>query len=1222
MSGWRIRVDTGGTFTDAWACDPGGREHRCKVLSSGHLRLGVIDGDGDWLRVRAPWPVAPGFFAGWEAGGGRIVVESDGDRLRVPGWDGGEVLELSTGEEAPVVAARLLTGTPAGRPLPDCDLRVATTRGTNALLERKGARTCLFVSSGFEDLPEIRDQRREHLFQRRQPPSRHLAGRVVGVDGRIAADGTRIVELDPAAVRERAREAVAAGFEVAVVALLHSWLDDRDERRVAEILAEEGFGHVVRSAGVAPLIRILPRMETSLVEGFLTPVMRGFVGRVSSALDGVEPRLMTSAGGLVPAGRYHPKDSLLSGPAGGLAGAADLATRAGFDRVLSFDMGGTSTDVARIEGEFSYRHEQQIGPARVVAPALKIETVAAGGGSICHWSAGRLQVGPESAGADPGPACYGRGGPLTLTDVNLLLGLMDPGKAGIPLDPDASERALAKLVAAMVAEGQAAPERTALLRGLRAMAIETMAEAVRSVSVRDGVDPSGCALLAFGGAGPQHACELAARLGIDSVLVPGDAGLLSAWGLERSVLQEHRVRQLVAPLDKVIETLERHWREMATEACEALGCRSHRVRWLAGLRLLGQDSTIDLEWPTPAVGMAEIESSFGGEYRRIYGYPRSAGTRIEVVELRVVAEEIRVDGAAESFEAGVSPGPALFQDAFSTTVVPAGWGVRHGSAGSLLIERAGKDGGKAGAVPEAVSLGLFRSRFEGLVTAMGELLRRTALSTNVKERLDFSCALLDPEGRLVVSAPHVPVHLGALGACVRETLAVLEIGPDDLVVTNHPGRGGSHLPDVTVIGGVFDHDGRCLGYVANRAHHAEIGGTAPGSMPAGAASLEEEGVVIAPRHLVRNGVHLGDEVGALLAGARFPSRRPGDNLADLDAQAAACRFAIDGLAELAREHGPDEVRSRMDGIVHQAARLMEERLAGHWTAEGSTELDGGGRIQVAMVAGDGRLRVDFGGSAPVHPGNLNATPAIVRSVLLYVLRLWLDEDVALNEGLLEPVELVLPEGMLNPSFPADAAACPAVVGGNVETSQRIADLLCGVLGLCADGPGTMNNLLFGDGDFGYYETLGSGAGAGPGFDGASCRQVHMTNTAMTDPEILEHRYPVRVWRHARRRGSGGRGRFKGGDGIVRELEFLRPLTVSLLTQRREDAPHGREQGGDGLAGCQTRVLPDGSRVRLPWTSTYDATAGERVVVETPGGGGWGATGEELPADPPTGALVD
>ncbi len=1210
MGGWRIRVDTGGTFTDAWACDPEGREHRCKVLSSGRLRLGVAESGDGWCRVVSPWPVSSGFFTGWKTPGGHRVEESDGCRLSIPGWPVGGVIELETGEEAPVVAARLLTGTPCGEPLPAGDLRVATTRGTNALLERKGARVGLFVSAGLEDLPLIRDQRREGLFQLRQAPYQHLAERVFGVAGRIAADGSRVEEIDLDGLRASAREALADGIEVAVVALMHSWADGGDEERVAGVLRDEGFTRVVGSAGVAPLIRLLPRLETSVVEGFLTPVMRGFVERVSSALDGVEPRLMTSAGGLVPASRYHPKDSLLSGPAGGLAGAADLARRAGMPRVLSFDMGGTSTDVARIDGEFGFRHEQQIGPARVVAPALEIETVAAGGGSVCHWAAGRLRVGPESAGADPGPACYGRGGPLTLTDVNLLLGLMDPGKAGIPLDRAAAERALAALVAEMRAAGEEVGDPRILLEGLRAMAVETMAEAVRSVSVRDGVDPADYALLAFGGAGPQHACDLAGRLGIDTVLIPGDAGLLSAWGLECAVLQEHRVRQLMGPLDTLAAALEGHWLELAGEACAALAVDEPRMRWLASLRLVGQDSPIDLEWDEPSVGAEGVREAFDREYRRLYGYPRPDGSRIEVVELRVVAGERRPAGSAEAFGDEGEAGPLLQQDAFSTCVVPDGWRLRRGDRGSLLVER-GRESPVETApeqVPEAVGLGLFRSRFEGLVTAMGELLRRTALSTNVKERLDFSCALLDAAGRLVVSAPHVPVHLGALGVCVRETLRAVEIGPGDLVVTNHPGCGGSHLPDVTVIAGVFDEAGDCLGYVANRAHHAEIGGRAPGSMPARAGSLAEEGVVIAPRHLVRRGEYLGHEVGDLLRQAPYPSRRPADNLADLDAQAAACRFAVDGLEELARAHGAEVVRARMAGILDQAARLMRERLAAEWSAAGSTRLDGGGGIEVAMTAGGGRLRVDFGGSAPVHLGNLNATPAVVRSVLLYVLRLWIDEDVALNEGLLDPVELVLPSGLLNPEFPADPTACPAVVGGNVETSQRLADLLCAVLGLCANGPGTMNNLLFGDAEFGYYETLGGGAGAGPGFDGASCRQVHMTNTAMTDPEILEQRYPVRVWRHSRRAASGGTGAFRGGDGIVRELEFLRPLTVSMLTQRREAGAEGGCGGGDGEAGWQRRVRPDGTTEELPWTCTYTAAAGERLVVATPGGGGWGRPG--------------
>ena len=1205
MSGrWRVRVDTGGTFTDAWGCSPGGDEGRCKVLSDGRmrLRLGPADEAGR-QRIESGMRLGDGFLEGWRTEDSGVVIEHRDGRLRLAAPVEG-VVELGSGEEAPVVAARLLTGTPLTCELPEMDFRVATTRGTNALLERKGARLAFFVTEGFEDLLEIRDQRRERLFELAQPEPVRLAERVVGVTGRLTAAGEELEPLDEAAVKAAAAEALRAGCDAVAVALLNAWANPEHERRVGSLLREVGFSEISLSTVVAPVIRLLPRAETAVTDAFLGPVLRRFVERVSAPLRGREPWLMTSAGGLVPAGRYQPKDSLLSGPAGGLIGAAELGRAAGFPKLLTFDMGGTSTDVARVDGTLSFRQEQQIGPARVVAPALKIETVAAGGGSICRWRDGRLEVGPESAGSDPGPACYGRGGPLTVTDVNLLLGLMDPARAGIPLDRAAAGARLAELREAMARDGGEAPEERALLEGLRAIAVEKMAEAIRAVSVREGVTVEDHALLAFGGAGPQHACAVADRLGVAAVLVPADAGLLSAWGLERAVRQEIGLRQVLRGLDEVASDLARVWRELGDEAAAKLGA-APRFRWLADLRLRGQDASLEVELREP--GVAGLREGFAAAYRRVFGYAPAAERELELVALRVVAEEAGDPVAAEVFGDDGENGPQLLQDAFATCVVPQGWRMRRGSRGTLLIEKM-TDAREAELKEPAAAVrsGLFRSRFEGLLDAMGEALRRTALSTNVKERLDFSCALLDAEGRLVASAPHVPVHLGALGVCVREVAARLELGAGDVAITNHPGAGGSHLPDVTLIAPVFDAAVGLIGYVANRAHHAEIGGKAPGSMPADARSLVEEGVVIPPMKLVEGGEPRWERVERLLRESPYPSRRPADNLADLEAQLAACHFAREALGELADRHGAAVVAEELRDIVEGSAKAMRRRLAaGFPTGRVETALDDGSPLVAELREEGGRWVIDFEGTAEVRPDNLNATPAIVRSVVLYALRLWIGEDLPLNEGLLEPVDLRIPRSFLNPVFSENPIDAPAVVGGNVELSQRVADLLLEALGLAANGPGTMNNFLFGDDRFGYYETLAGGGGAGPGFSGASGRHVHMTNTALTDPEVMEHHYPVRVWRHALREGSGGEGRWRGGDGIEREIEFLSPVTVSFLTQRRTAGPSGSGGGGDGRPGAQWRVLAGGMRERLAGAVSYAATVGERVIIKTPGGGGWG-----------------
>lgn len=1198
---WRIRVDTGGTFTDAWGLGPDGRERRCKVLSDGRLRLALQDEGGGWWRI-GDRELPDGILRGWRDAAGREVGDHRDGRLLLPGHPGGPV-ELASGEEAPVVAARLLTETALDGRLPELDFRVATTRGTNALLEHKGARVAFFVSAGFEDLLAIRDQRRAALFELRQPEARPLAELVAGVRHRCAADGTELEPLDEAHLRREARAALEAGCRVAAVALLHSWKAPQAERHVADILREEGFEQVTLSSSVAPVIRILPRAETAVADAFLAPVMRHFLERVTAPVGGREPWLMTSAGGLVPASRYQPKDSLLSGPAGGLIGAAELGRAAGFPKLLTFDMGGTSTDVARIDGPFSYRQEQQVGPARVLAPALRIETVAAGGGSICRWHQGRLEVGPESAGSDPGPACYGRGGPLTLTDVNLLLGLMDPDKAGIPLDRDAARQRFRELREEMRADGETTDDELALLNGIRSIGIERMAEAIRSVSVREGVEVRDHVLLAFGGAGPQHACAIAECLGVERVLVPADAGLLSAWGLERALRQEQSLRQMLCAPDA--GQIEKTWAELAAETERALGSPDPRFRHIADLRLEGQESTIEVESPDGTA--AGLPSAFARAYRSLFGYEPPATRPLELVALRVVAEEPAPPPRPESFTPTSQVGPLLIQDRFSTCVVPPGWRLRRGDRETLLLERDAEQAAEPGLrdLPEAVRAGLFRSRFEGLLDSMGEALRRTALSTNVKERLDFSCALLDGSGRLVASAPHVPVHLGALGVCVRETVARLALGPGQVAITNHPGAGGSHLPDVTLIAPVHDHDGHLIGYIANRAHHAELGGSAPGSMPANASCLAEEGVVIEPRLLVDRGAPDWDGISRLLRDSPYPSRRPGDNLADLEAQLAACHFGRQALQDLATLHGPDLLRSELAAIVARSADLMSSRLRRDLDPVRVTgELDDGTPLAVTVAVAGQRMTIDFAGTGAVHPRNLNATPAIVRSVVLYVLRLWLAEDLPLNEGLLDPVDLRIPESLLNPCFDPDPRRAPAVVGGNVELSQRLCDLLLEALGLAANGPGTMNNFLFGNDGFGYYETLAGGAGAGPGFPGASGHHVHMTNTGLTDPELMEHRYPVRVLRHEIRRGSGGPGRFRGGDGIRREIEFLEPLTVSFLTQRRLRGPRGLEGGADGQAGRQLRIK-DGETSALDPSCSYRAAAGERVLIETPGGGGWG-----------------
>lgn len=1235
---FKLRVDTGGTFTDCWGLAEGETIPRlAKVLSSGRLRVAVRE----WRRpheliieVPASWRIGDTFFTGYklesagatalvlsfEAATGRLVLS----RPLPPS----EAVDLFTREEAPVLGARLLTGTPLDRPFPAMDFRLATTRGTNALLERKGASVALFVTRCFADLPIIRDQRRADLFALKHERPAPLFARVIEVAERLDASGEILTEpsLDPD-FDTQARGILESGITVAAVALLHSHRNPVHELALRDHLLSLGFTHVSTSAELAPLVKILPRLETALANATLQPVMQAFVDHHRERFSGDSRLLMmTSAGGLEPMERFRPKDSLLSGPAGGVSGAAAIAEELGFSRVLTFDMGGTSTDVARYDDGFQYEFQHRVGDARVLAPALRIETVAAGGGSICRWENGGLRVGPESAGAAPGPACYGRGGPLTITDVNLLLGRIDPENFGIPLT--ASNLAAARDAALKLQQeaglGVDEPD-PAFLAGLLDLAVEQMADAIRTISVREGSDPADYALLAFGGAGPLHACAIAERLGMTTILVPGEAGVLSAYGLECAGIERFAERQLDRPVDD--PALADLFTSVENEALSSLtdaGEGGTITRRLAELRLSGQDATLTLE-----VGLSgSLADAFAVRYRTIFGYEPPAGRTIELVSYRAIAGTARHTPRNETRESFAPTthdtsfldhtklrsgdtivGPRVIQDPFSTLSLAPGWTARATENGSLVVTCHETKAESTTSRPESVVRELFRHRFDHLVREMGTMLQRSAISTNVKERADFSCALLDGEGELITSAPHIPVHLGALGLCVRKVRERIAMAPGDTILTNHPAAGGSHLPDVTLITPVFGPPGPDglgstlpVAYIANRAHHAEIGGITPGSMPPAATRLAEEGVVFTPRHLIRGGESCFDEVADVLTNAPFPTRRLSDNLADLNAQLAANRRGTAMLELLLEEHGAAAVKEQFAHLKDRSLEALREHLVRFGEREVTAEetLDDGTPIRVSIRCGDGMLAISFAGSGSVHSGNLNATPAILQSAVLYVLRLWTQSPVPLNEGLMRAVSIDLPEGFLNPPFDDDPMRCPAVVGGNVETSQRVVDTLLKALGVQACSQGTMNNFLFGDGSFGYYETICGGSGAGSGYDGTSGLHTHMTNTAITDPEILEQRYPVRLHRFSLRRGSGGRGRWQGGDGIVREIEFLKPLQVSLLTQHRVVAPYGCEGGEAGQCGRQTL-----NGVELPGIAAFGANAGDRLVIETPGGGGWG-----------------
>jgi len=1262
---WRLFIDTGGTFTDCVAIDPAGATHRCKVLSNSTLRSTierVIDASTFTLRRDPMW--AREFLRGFAAIAtdtgeelGKVVADDAAtgrielDRPVAAPFHAGRTLSLRLDEEAPILAARVVTGTPPGLPLPPIDMRLATTRATNALLERAIDRVAFFVTRGFADLLDIGDQTRPDLFALdiRRPHPFH--DRVIEVDERLDARGVVLRALDGEALERDARSAVRDGVTVAAVALMHASVNPQHEQEAVRRLLTAGFRHVSASAALSPLIRIVPRATTTVINAAVSGSIDGYLDSIERSLgaDG-RLRVMSSAGEIAARGRIAPKDCLLSGPAGGVLGAVAAGRASGIERVIGLDMGGTSTDVCRFDRGFDYRFEHEVAGARVFTPSLGVETIAAGGGSICDFIDGRLTVGPHSAGAAPGPACYGAGGPLTLTDLNLLLGRIEPERFEIPLDTRAAERAFDDLRHRIEHATGDAIQPNMLLQGFIDIADERMTGAIARVSVREGVNPADFTLVAFGGAGGQHACGVAARLGMRAVLLPADGSLLSAAGLRDAAIERIAERQALLDTDTKRPAIVELIRALAAEAragVAAEGVAQGEIdiaRVIAALRLKGQDASLHID----GADVDGWRSAFDAAFRTTFGH--AADDRpLEVESIRVVARQRleavtpgrahpassnrpathvqsapapmrRMIFGATTYHAAVldrralAPGdairgPALILDRGTSLVVAPGWMASADGAGAVLLRRGESDDRiERRAASAQIERELFSHRCEAIAREMGEQLQRTALSTNVKERRDFSCAILDCKGRLLINAPHIPVHLGALGLCVRAVAAAIDMKPGDVVVTNHPAFGGSHLPDITVITPVHGLSGALLGYVANRAHHAEIGGTRPGSMPPDARRLSEEGVVIAPRHLISAGSARWDELERLFQSAPHPSRAARDNLADLRAAVAANERGAAALRSLAADIGVDPFAAHSDWIQQRAATMAREALRrvppGLRAAEDF--MDDGTPIHVAIDLLPDRAVIDFAGSGPSHSGNLNATPAIVHSAVMYVLRALIGASLPLSEGVMDAVDVRLPmDCILNPMFDADPSRCPAVVGGNTETSQRVVDVLLKAFDAVAASQGTMNNVLFGNNSFGYYETICGGAGAGNGFHGCSAVHTHMTNTRLTDPEVLERRYAVRLERFCIRRDSGGAGRWRGGDGVVRELTFLAPVVLSLLTQRRAMRPFGMHGGDTGQPGRQCIIRRDGRVEPLDSIDARDLDAGDRLIIETPGGGGWG-----------------
>ena len=1203
MSDWRFWIDRGGTFTDVVARNPEGKLKVHKLLSEDPSRY----------------------------------------------------------TDAAVHAIGALMAE-AGAPGAVRDLKMGTTVATNALLERRGEPTLLLVNSGYADALLIGYQNRPDLFalEIRRPPA--LYADVLEAEGRIDADGRELAPLDAGALLDGLKAARGRGLLSVAVCFMHAWRNPEHELQAGRLAEQAGFEQVSLSHEVSPLIKLVSRGDTTLVDAYLSPVLRRYIRGLSAGLksERIAPRnlaFMQSNGGLVEAGRFRGKDAILSGPAAGVVGAVRTARQAGHEKLICFDMGGTSTDVALYAGGYEYVTHNEIAGVRLRAPMLKVHTVAAGGGSVLRYKSGRFLSGPLSAGANPGPACYRNGGPLTVTDANLVLGRIHPrmfprvfGEDGRqPLDEQASREGFTKLAGEVFEDSGRRMSVEEAAEGFLRVTINQMASAIEKISVQRGENPAEFALCSFGGAGGQHACAIAEELGMDTVLLHPLAGVLSALGLGLAPLRAYRQEALEASLDaEAVERMKAAFARLADE------CRRELVEadiepgnlsfeYVAEIRVRDSDNTLPVSAEGGNAGLADLRRQFSEAHRARFGIePPGAALVVEAIRVQAsgdTGEEYRwepgndpdpsqeprpaftaktVYGGAEhdtpayrrrDLGPGHSiTGPAIISEDHATTVVPPGWQASARPGGHLVLARlARQDRIEAtGDVPDPVLLEVFNNRFMHIAEQMGAVLENTAHSVNIKERLDFSCALFDSSAELVANAPHMPVHLGSMDASVKAVLTARKSGPrpGEAYLVNAPYNGGTHLPDLTVVSPVFLENAEAADFfVASRAHHADIGGITPGSMPPDSRHIDEEGVLFDNFLLVSGGRLEEARLNAALTGGPWPARNPACNLADIKAQLAANAKGASELKALVGHYGASTVRSYMihvrDNAEESVRRVIDRLEDGRFECT----MDGDERI-VVDIRIDRRRReavIDFSESSGQSEGNFNAPSPICRACVLYVFRSLVGADIPMNSGCMKPLRIILPEGsLLNPRWPA------AVVAGNVETSQCVVDTLYGALGVMAAAQGTMNNVTFGNDRYQYYETVCGGSGAGPEFDGASAVHTHMTNSRLTDPEVLELRFPVLLREFRLRSGSGGSGRHSGGDGALRRIEFLQPMELAILSNRRRTAPFGLAGGGDGSPG-RARVLRSiGGVTELTARDRTRVEPGDQFMIETPGGGGYGA----------------
>jgi len=1147
-------------------------------------------------------------------------------------------------------------------------VKMGTTVATNALLERKGDAVVLVMTQGFRDGLAIGYQNRPDIFALQIKKPSLLYAQVIEARERLDAAGNRLIELDRAEIERDLQRAFDQGIRSVAIALMHSYRYPHHEESIAEIAHRIGFTQISRSSEVSPLIKYIYRGDTTVVDAYLSPLLRRYGDQVQKQLPGVPLQFMQSHGGLVDAAHFRGRDSILSGPAGGIVGAVKTSQRAGFSKIISFDMGGTSTDVAHFNGHYERLWETEIAGVRMRVPSLAIHTVAAGGGSLLKFDGQRYQVGPESAGANPGPACYRRGGPLTVTDANVMLGRLQRayfppvfGMTGnLPLDEDIVHQKFQQLATDIHQVTQTNPPPAEVADGFLAIAVENMANAIKKVSLQRGYDIGDYTLCCFGGAGGQVVCRLADSLGMGRIFLHPYAGVLSAYGMglaEQRILKAMTIETALTADN--LSHLAEHYDQLLQQTFlgdknpEAMGIIERKI----DLKYAGTDTSLSLEFTD---NLAELQQQFCQQHQQQYGFLQSgqplviASISLERIEsltppaepcftpenydqtslktVQIYADQAWQDAPVYQRQA-LQPqqritGPAMILEGTGTIIVEPGWQAQLGpTVGNgvqpchLILEKqktlpiniinpliADTENippvqSENPSQPDPVRLEIFKNLYQFIAEQMGIILQNTAASVNIKERLDFSCAIFDRQGDLVANAPHIPVHLGSMSESVKALLNSQResIEPGNVYISNNPYNGGTHLPDVTIITPMFDHcNHTILFYLASRGHQADLGGITPGSMPPHSRDIRQEGILFDNQLLIKAGEFQETTIRNLLSHSPYPARNPDQNIADFKAQIAANNRGVFALTQMVKQYGLKTVQAYMNHVQNNAEQSVRKAIANLRSGQFSTTMDNGIQIKVTITVDQDTATLDFTGTSPQGEHNFNTPKAVVQAVVLYVFRTLVTDPIPLNAGCLKPLTLIIPPGcLLNPQFPA------AVVAGNVETSQAIADTIYGALGVLAASQGTMNNLTFGDGQYQYYETICGGSGAGATFNGTDAVQTHMTNSRLTDPEILETRFPVLLEQFAIRENSGGKGQFCGGNGVIRQLKFRQPMSASILSNRRRVAPFGLKGGGAGQPGENRLIRANGQEFMLDSCVNLEMQNGDRLIIKTPGGGGFG-----------------